>query len=166
MIKSLSFEILMTMQEEKMKKIIISILTVCMVLCMAGCGNVQSGKSFTYNVETGDKVQIRLDTTDDYDLSSDLPFEISKDGKTLSTGSFIKAEGYEQYVEAVTASESAEIIEQGTKDSNKYMFWRYNGEYNYVVIVGESDTGVLIGNKESEESARECFNRLKITLKK
>ncbi len=34
------------------------------------------------------------------------------------------------------------------------------------ILIGNSDTGVLLGNNVSEESARECFNRLKISVAK
>lgn len=39
-----------------------------------------------------------------------------------------------------------------------------NSEYNYAILVGDSNTGVLIGNIVSEESAKEVFKRLEITL--
>ena len=56
-----------------MKKIFKSILLVgIMMLALTGC---TTNKSYTYTVETGDKVKITLNTTDGYDLSSDLPFK-------------------------------------------------------------------------------------------
>ena len=43
--------------------------------------------------------------------------------------------------------------------------WNYNNsEYNYAILIKNSQTGVLLGNTVSEESAKEVFNRLQISL--
>ena len=100
-----------------MKKIFKSILLVgIMMLALTGC---TTNKSYTYTVETGDKVKITLNTTDGYDLSSDLPFAISKDGNTLSQGTFIQESYYEQYVNA--ANTQGQIIDRGSNDNIEYI---------------------------------------------
>jgi hypothetical protein len=122
-------------------------------------------KSFTFNVETGDRVKVKLDTSDDYNLSSELPFTISCDDETLSQGTFIFVEAYEEYVDAVRSDENAEPLDSGTKDGNEYYFWCYkDSEWNYVIKIKDSNTGVLLGNPVSEESAKECFDRLTFSL--
>lgn len=151
-----------------MRKSISALLIIlCLIFTLSGCGNAKTHKSFTFTVDTGDKVSIELDTTGGYDITSNLPFEISQDGTTLSQGIFIEAEQYESYAEAVNSDDSAKVIETSTKDSNQYVFWSYNDiEFNIVILVGDSNTGILLGNAVSEESARECFNRLTISLDK
>ena len=44
--------------------------------------------------------------------------------------------------------------------------WNYNdSEYNYVIMIEGTNTGVLLGNNVSEKSAKECFNRIEISIK-
>lgn len=44
--------------------------------------------------------------------------------------------------------------------------WNYNdSEFNYVVMINGTNTGMLIANNISEESAKECFDRLEIKVK-
>lgn len=145
-----------------MKKSLITIFfAFACLFIITGC---TTSKSYTYNVETGDKIKIKLDTTNKYDLTKDLPFTITKEGKTLSQGAFLTNDGYAQYISAVNTDSNAKIIESKTENGLEYTFYSYNdSEYNYVIKIVDSNTGLLIGNNVSESSARECFNRLKIT---
>lgn len=44
--------------------------------------------------------------------------------------------------------------------------WNYNdSEFNYVVKINGTNTGMLIANNISEESAKECFDRLEVKVK-
>ncbi len=147
------------------KKFKIFIMCVCVLLSVVGCASKTSkSMSYTYSVETGDKIEITLDTSDEYELTSKLPFSILHDGETLSQGKFITAESYSEYEAVVNSDEKAKLIDSGDKDGNKYLFWSYNGsEYNYAVLIADSNTAVLIGNLVSEESAKECFERIDIS---
>ena len=135
------------------------------LFCLAGCGNVHTYMTYTFSVSTGDSVDLKFDTSDDHHITSDVPFEISKGDQVLSTGSFIQADGYQMYVDAVNDDENAKIIETGSTDTCEYLMWNYNdSEYNYVILIKNSNTGILLGNTVSEESARELFGRLEISL--
>lgn len=146
-----------------MKKIFMGILMAgIMIVSLTGC---TTNKSYTYTVETGDKVKITLNTTDGYDLSSDLPFTISKDGNNLSQGTFIQGSYYEQYVNA--ANTQGQIIDKGSNDNIEYVFYSYNNsEYNYVIKIKNSNTALLLGNPNSEEEAKNCFDLLSFNLEK
>lgn len=148
-----------------MKKVFMSLAIIgVMLLTLTGC---TKSKSYTFTVETGDKIKIQLNTTDGYDLSSDLPFKISKDGNTLSQGTFITIDGYNQYIEAVNSDSNAKILESKTKDGISYTFYSYNNsEFNYVIKVNDSNTGILLGNPNSQEEAEKCFEQLTFTLEK
>jgi len=135
-----------------------------MLLLLAGCSATTS-KSYTFSVATGDMVKISLDTSDQFDITSDVPFVISQNGETLSQGIFLTAEDYQAYVDAVSADENAVVLDSGNKDGNAYTFWSYQDtEFDYVIMVQDSQTGILIGSNVSEEAARECFERLSISL--
>lgn len=154
------------------KSMLVLLLALCLIFVFSACGSTQDSgakthKAYTFSVDTGDKIRVELETTDGYDLTSDLPFEISKDGSAISQGTFIKAEQFESYAEAVNTDANAKVIEKATKDSNQYIFWSYNdSEFNIVILINESNTGILLGNTISEDSARECFERLMISLDK
>lgn len=144
-----------------MKKIIAFLLLICVVF--TGC-TMTSSRAYTYNVETGDTVRILLDTTDGYGLTSELPFTITCDGESLTQGKFITLEGYDLYADAVDSDERSVLLGGGTRDGNEYIHWIYqHEEFNYIIKIAGSNTAVLLYNGVSEESARECFERLTIT---
>ena len=147
-----------------MKKVFMSLTIVgIMLLALTGCTTT---KSYTFKVETGDEIEVKLNTNDGYDITSDLPFSILKDEETLSQGTFITIDQYNQYISSVNNDSNSKIIESTTKNGLEYTFYSYNdSEWNYVIKVADSSTGLLIGNPISEESAKECFNRLTINKK-
>ena len=148
-----------------MKRVFMSLAIIgIMVLTLTGC---TKSKSYTFTVETGDKIKVELNTTDGYDLSSDLPFTISKDGETLSQGTFITVSYYEQYVNAAKTDSLAKVIKESSTDDIEYVFYSYNdSEYNYVIKVKNSNTGILLGNQNSREDAEKCFELLRFSLEK
>ncbi len=150
-----------------MKKRLVYVFAILsMMILFVGCGNAKTSKTYTFNVETGDSVKVKLDTSDKYNITSEVPFEISQDGDIKSQGTFIFGEAYEQYKDVVDTDENAELLDSGNKDGNEYVFWSYNdSEYNYAILIKGSSTGLILGNDVSEESAKECFNRLTIEYK-
>ena len=151
-----------------MKKRLVYVFTILsMMILFVGCVNTKTFKAYTFNVETGDSIKIKLYTSDEYDITSEVPFEISQDGDIKSQGTFILGEAYEQYKDVVDTDANAELLDAGNKDGNEDIFWSYNdSEYNYAILIKGSSTGLILGNNVSEESAKECFNRLTIKNKK
>ena len=147
-----------------MKKIFMTIAFISIViLSVTGCS---TSKSYTFSVETGDNIEIKLDTSNGYDISSDIPFAVSKDDKKLSQGTFITLDGYDSYIAAVTNDSNAKVIDSATKNGLEYTFYSYNNsEYNYIIKIKDSNTALLIGNITSEESAKDCFDKLTISKK-
>lgn len=146
----------------------ISFLLCVVLLCFTACGkgNLKTFKAYDFKVDTGDSVRVELENTDGYNITSDIPFEISVDEKVQSQGIFIESSQFEEYEEVVNTDPTAKLIDSGTKDGNKYIFWSYaDSEYNIVVLIGNSNTGVLLGNTVSEKSAKECFERLVFSVK-
>jgi len=140
------------------RKLRLFLLAIVAIFLVTGC---TTSKSFTYTVTTGDKIKVELNTTDGYDISSNVPFEISKDGETLSQGTFITLDGYEQYLEAVRSDSNAKVIDNGNKNGATYMFYSYNNsEFNYIIKVNGSNTGILLGNPNSQAEAEEIFSLL------
>ncbi len=148
------------------KKLIAIILCLSVISTMLGCAfSAKSNVTYTYNVETGDTIKIRFDTSGKYRLTPNLPFAISHDGDTLSQGTFLVEDGYQQYVDIVNEDEDAILLDSGTKNGNEYIFWSYNdSEFNYAIMIKDSNTGLLIGNNVSQDSAEECFKRMEIKV--
>lgn len=145
-----------------MKKAISLILVLCLVLVSAGCSTTMS---YTYTVDNGDCLSITMDTTDGYKLSSGVPFTVTQHGEEVSTGQFLYSEYYTEYVNIVQADSNSTVLDSGEKDGSEYLFWNYNDtEYNYVMLVGGTDTAILISNLISEESARACIDRLTVSV--
>lgn len=89
---------------------------------------------------------------------------LSKGDDVLSQGSFVTLDGYNQYLNAAKNDSNAKIIATDNKNGLEYTFYSYDDkEYNYVIKISDSNTGLLLANNVSEESAKECFSRLTIT---
>lgn len=145
-----------------LKKTAVCLLSVIMVLTvLTGC---ETYMAFTFSIDNGDSIKISLDTSDKYKISSDIPFEISQDGRVLTQGSFIRGEAYEQLIATIEADEHSKIYDSGVKGGNKYTYWISGDlEYCYVILVENSNTGIVLINNISPDSAMEVFNRLTIT---
>lgn len=145
-----------------LKKITVCLLSVIMVLTvLTGC---ETYMAFTFSIDNGDSIKVSLDTSDKYKISSDIPFEISQDGRVLTQGSFIRGEAYEQLIATIEADEHSKIYDSGVKGGNKYTYWISGDlEYCYVILVENSNTGIVLINNISPDSAMEVFNRLTIT---
>ncbi len=138
-----------------LKLLVIGITT---VLLLTGC---TTRLSLTYNVATGDKIEVTLISNGGYDLGAGTPFKVLKDGKSLSEGTFLTMEGYNYYIRATQTDVNAKVIETKSENGITYTFYSYkNTEFNYVIKVDGSNTGILLGNPNSQEEAMECFRRL------
>lgn len=137
---------------------------VCLLVVMFLITGCRSNKTFTYQVSTGDMVKVKLDTSGDYNLKSELPFKILKGDKKLSQGTFVTIGGYNQYVKIAKGGNGAVVLDSGVKNGMEYLFYSYNdSNFNYIIKVS-SKTGVLLENSVSKESAEECFNRINLTI--
>lgn len=140
-----------------------------------GCSNEKPSIKYTIDIDDiGDTVVLEFNTSDKYEVYIDdnpeIPIEIWQDGYKESEVLFIGKENFEEGYEAIDTEEKTTMIDSGEKDGNEYMFWVFYDkednykEYNYSILVDDSSTAVLICNTISEESARDCFNELTITL--
>ena len=69
-------------------------LAVAMMLTLGAC-SASSSKSYTFNVETGDTIKVKLDTSNGLSLSQkDGQFTVKKDEENILQGMFIHETGY------------------------------------------------------------------------
>lgn len=148
------------------KKIKTLLLSIVVLLCLflTGC---KTKVVYTYKVETGDIINIEMETTDGYKLTVEAPFRISKDGDTISKGTFITMDTYETYKDSIDTQENIKVLAEDEKDDISYIFFSYNDkEFNYLIKINDSKTGIILENSRSKEDAEKVFNILKINLKK
>lgn len=146
-----------------MKRFKIVFALALMSILLVGC---TTSKAYTWKVETGDNIKVSIKTNDGYDITSNNPFEVSKDGKIISYGIFVANDTYEQYKTLVTNNTDTKIIDQGNKNGVEYIFYEYQNsinEYNYILKVNDSNTGILLANNLSKEEAEKIFHRLTIS---
>ena len=133
------------------------------MLVLTGCTKT---KSYTFKVETGDNVEIKMNVTGGYDLTSELPIKFSKDDEVLSQGIFAKEEYYDQYYDSIINDSRAKIIEEKSTDDIDYVFYQYDDdEFNYIIKIKKSNTCFILGNNVSRESAQDIFKKLEFKLK-
>ncbi|MBC8529796.1 hypothetical protein H8699_10185 [Christensenellaceae bacterium NSJ-44] len=146
-----------------MKKALLSLifLTCLAALALTGCANFSTYVCYTYQLDNGDAVEVELDTTDGYTFSPDLPFFVKKDGHVLSRGAIITADEYDAYLQAVQADPTATILDSGKGDGIRYTFYAYGeAEFDHLILISGSETGILLANPNSQEEAQACFERL------
>ncbi len=152
-----------------MKKCIIKIIILIVALSsilvgLTGCKG-HTSKSYTYNVDTGDKIKVEMDTTGGYNMTSSLPIEFSKDDEVISQGTFGKENAYDLYYDEVKNENDVTIIEEKSKGNIDYFFYEYdNSEYNYIIKIKDSKTCFILGNNVSKESAQEIFEKLEFKV--
>lgn len=146
-----------------MKKVFSLALALVVCILLTGC---ETFKTYTYTVENGDKVNIKIKTSGGYDLTTDVPFSIKKDDKTLSQGMFINLTGYETYMSKIKNDKKSKVIKSDSTDNIEYTFYSYNDEeWNYIIKVKDTETAILLGNPNSEKEAKECFEKIEISKK-
>lgn len=136
-----------------------------LLTAFAAACHFTSSKSYTFSVETGDRIQITLDTSDGYSLSQkDGVFSVASGEETILQGVFLLEETYDQYMELSETTDSMIILEENERDDVSYLFYEFVGETgtenNFVIFVKGSHTGVLIGSLSGKDAAKAAFDHL------
>lgn len=144
------------------------LVTVLLCALLAGC---QTYRSYTYNCNTGEKVKLQLNTTNDLQIEAGPPFVISRKGEVLAQGDFLTEGGYRQYVDAVhSAGDSVTIYEETSNEALTWLFYHTEGssgqEYNYIIQINGAKAGVVVGSQISRETAEEVFEALTFSIEK
>lgn len=149
------------------KNIFISILTVLISILICAC-SFHSDMSFIFNVETGDSVKVKLDISNGLSLTQDGgQFTVMKGEEKILLGMFITEDTYNQYM-SLEDSGQMTVIEKDTYENKEYMFYECEGEsgteYDFLVWIDDSNTGVLMGSTVGESDAKEAFLSLSFSI--
>ena len=140
---------------KKMRKYL-SLLLLMSVFFLCAC-STYANKSYTFNVSTGEQIEVTLNVKEGYDLSQENgQFTVSdKDGNDILTGIFR---------EVVDADPDATVLEDKSTGGITYLYYEYDGEtgmeHNFIVDIDGAKTGVLLASQASEEAASKAFSML------
>lgn len=153
---------------KRLKKFVYVALMGAMLLLLTACGGASS-KSITFDTGTGDKVKVTLNTTDGLTLSQEDGVIVVEEGEeTILQGFFIDLDMVAAYVEEIEANDSIVVLDQGEQNGITYVFHSVAHEtfteYDYLIRINDSNTGVLIGSAISEEKAKEGFAALSFSV--
>lgn len=147
----------------KLKNIFLTMFT-CMILLISltAC---ESSKSFTFQIDNGEKIKITLNTTNGYDLSQkDGVFTVKKEGEDILNGYFLSEDGYQEKLAAVNTSEGVTILEATPEASPTFYCYQFEGEAgtetDFLFQIEGTKTGVIAGSLNSYEEAETAFQLL------
>lgn len=140
------------------------ILSLCLIL-MLSLTACTSSKSFTFQIENGEKIKVTLNTTDGYNLlQKDGTITIQKDDTNILAGFFLTSEGYEQYADMVNSSSNVTIIKMTPEDAPTFYLYQLEGEAGtettFLFKVENAETGVILASLASADEAETAFNLL------
>jgi hypothetical protein len=141
-------------------------LGLMMALGAAACTK-SSWKSYSFKVTTGDNVEVKLDTSDGFDLTQeDGRFTVKNpEGREVLQASFGTAEDFNRYVNVVKSDKSAKI----NSEDDKYIYWDYTEadgtvEHDRAVMVSDK-TGIMIGSLADKSEGEKAYEALTFTVK-
>ena len=144
-----------------MKRTIALCVLLIMVLGLTAC---KTHIAYTFDMDNGDRIKVKLDTTGGYSLTANTPFQVKIADEVQCEGTFLQGNAFEEYVQVISADKNARVMSEDISDGNRYLFWIYDeSEFNYVIQVADSDTCILLSSTISKMTAMECFARLTIT---
>ena len=157
-----------------MKRVISAfVLVALLAMMLSGCSTT---KSYTFNVSSGDRVKVELETGDGYSIrQSDGEFTVTKDGNEIFTGRFGLEAQVKQYAEALGKAigvESCECESIAGKDgfsditvySYTYSYEKNEPEIDFIVFIDGSNTAVILKGMSEEDNARAAFERLSFAV--
>lgn len=153
------------------RKLVVWMVPVLLCLCLLGGCKTESSFAYVFDVETGDSIEVRLDTSNGYQLTEeDGQFAVVYQNETVLEGVFIESETYDMFADIVySQKDGAELLEERDQSGTHYLFYQVDGEagmeHNFVAMVEDSNTGVLIGSLADAEAAQQAFSRLTFTRK-
>ena len=137
------------------------------IFALSGCGgNIQTSKSFTFNVSTGDAVEVELDTSSGLDIQPDQStFIIYKNDEAITRGIFLDLDAYNEYVEA---AQDYPVFKHNRVRGNEGVYYEASDgetkEYNYLMKLADSNTAIALSTRTGEADATEVASLIVFTV--
>lgn len=127
-------------------------------ILLTGC---KSSKMVKFNVSNGEVINVTLDTTNGYDISSEIPFYVIKDAKKMCQGEFIVIDSYDQALIELKSNSEVKILDKGARDDGDYIFYSYNdSSWGYIIKLKKSSTSIYLSSTESKDNVSKCASLL------
>lgn len=155
------------MLKKKIKVLSFAFVLAVLMLMLSGCGGFHSSKSYTFNVSSGDSVEVTLDTTNSQlDLKlADGAFYVLKDGTPITQCFFVESDYYTEYEEKARIKEN---FKHNIIRENRGFYYEDDEsgqhEYIYMTRLNSSNTAVAMSTITSEEDATEVAASLIYTI--
>lgn len=157
-----------------MKRILKTLSLFLVVILLTGCGG---GETYSFNIVTGDKVTININTGKGFnmDSTSTVPFQINKGSNLLLTGNFIYMNEYNERISGLNPdAETISIIErEQVKGEITYTLYLsqidgYESDYIYLIKINNSNTGLILTSipNANRDDVVKAFEALTITSEK
>lgn len=146
-------------------------IAVCMMLTTLTLSGCSTSMSYVYEVETGDDVEVKLDTGEGLLLNDEGgSFSVTEDDDTILQGSFVDEDAYEAYKSLYeTADNVVEVIEEDSANGISWILYYVDGragmECDFIIWIDGSDTGVIMASLEEPDVAKEAFDSLSFSVK-
>ena len=122
------------------------LLLITVVLLTVGC--FKSEKTYTYKAaNTDEEIKVAIDT--DFKLSETEPVKVTKGDEEVASIIFITKTNYEE-VKVLLEDKTLNAIKNGKQDNNEYYIYKVKEDYNYVLLIDGSNTGVAITAKSED----------------
>lgn len=132
-------------------------------ILIVGC-TVSSNMSLTFNVETGDAIEIELDSSDGLKLKEvDGHFAVVDGDQKVLEGSFLTEQMYEGW-KGMKDEEGVAVLEEFEKDGNPCFMLEVNKDgriLDFIVMwIDGSDTAVVVQGYLEPEMTKNVFDML------
>ena len=138
-------------------------ITIILAVCLALTACTGTSMSYTFNVETGEQIEVKLDTTGGYKFaqSGGDMYLSDPDGDLVLIGYFLLPDAYESFI-------LEPILESGkTNYGNGYLYAADStGAVVFLARAKDASAGVLFYSEENAdvETCRAIFERLSFKL--
>lgn len=139
------------------------IIAIISVITLTGCTSTYM--AYTFQVETGDNIKVEINTSEGHSLTNGVPFYVMKDNANVADGAFIPGSDYDDYVLTVKNTTEATVLDEGEERGVKYLLYSVGDqEFNYIIFIKDSNTGVILGSNVSLDAAKEAFALLTFSV--
>ncbi len=154
---------------KRWNKFVVICLTICMLFALVGC-SFHSNMAYTFDVETGDSIKVKMDTSNGWKLTTENgAFYVKDENKeTILYGIFIDQEDYDMYMSSLLVAPNVTVLEESEANGYEYTMCEIENaeltEIDYVGWIADSNTGVIIASIQSREVTEEAFERITLTV--
>lgn len=143
------------------------LLCICMAFLCA-C-STYTKQSYTFSIETGDKVEVELKTNEGYALFQEGGrFQIKENDIPMMEGMFVLNDLFAKEYDALLKEENTSILQEDVRDGNAYKLIERTLDsmtgYYYIVEMKDSNVSIILDTTADKKKAKEVFDRLTFTL--